>query len=148
MKDPDYKIQNRYCGCEGPCAHEAEQDAAPKDYLGSENTRNKKNAKLFEALIKAAYGEDNDVLIGHHLTFEKHGDIETENEIPAADTLIFCHDLMGAIFGDYALSIMRELVGLPAEKREERLGQIFYRPVHQAAEFDDGEDTTPWRPAE
>lgn len=98
----------------------------PKDYLGTENARNKKNAKLFEDIIKAAYGNENDVLVGHHLVFEQHGVISTENEIPAADTLIFCHDLMGAIFGDYAVDVMVELAVLPADKRDERLGAIFY----------------------
>lgn len=29
MRDPDWKIKNPRCGCEGPCRHEAEDDEAP-----------------------------------------------------------------------------------------------------------------------
>lgn len=86
-----------------------------KDYLGVENARNKANAKLYEALIKAAFGQHNDVLVGHHLTFEQHGDIDTENEIPAADTLIFDHLLMQAVFGDEAMRIMTACAQMPAD---------------------------------
>lgn len=103
----------------------------PKDYLGTENARNKRNAQLYEDIIKAAYGQNNDVLIGHHLTFEVHGDISTENEIPAADTLIFCHELMTLVFGPIALDLMQELACLPVERRDDRLADMFYnrRPL-------------------
>lgn len=99
---------------------------APKDYLGTENTRNKQYTKLFTDMIRAAYGDNNDVLIGHHLTFEAHGDINTENEIPAADTLIFCHDLMTRVFGQRAGRVMRELATLPVSRRDDRLMELFY----------------------
>jgi len=92
---------------------------AIKDYLGAENARNKKHAALYSRLIKRAFGEQNDVLVGHHLTFEEHGNIETENEIPAADTLMFCHDLMSRVFGPaQALTLMRELASVPADTGE------------------------------
>jgi hypothetical protein len=89
-----------------------------KDYLGTENARNKQHAALYARLIKRAFGENNDVLIGHHLTFEDHGDINTENEIPAADTLLFDHDIMGRVFGGDAKKLMVTLAMVPAEKRE------------------------------
>lgn len=89
-----------------------------KDYLGTENARNKKHAALYTKLIQRAFGETNDVLIGHHLTFEQHGDIETENEIPAADTLLFDHDLMTRVFGKDAIRLMMLLARVPADKRE------------------------------
>jgi hypothetical protein len=104
---------------------------SPKDYLGFENARNKQFAKLFEDMIRAAYGHNNDVLIGHHLTFEQHGNIATENEIPAADTLIFDHELMGRVFGPKMYEVIHELAMLPVERRDARLSELFYsrRPV-------------------
>lgn len=87
-----------------------------KDYLGDENARNKKHAALYERMIKQAFGATNDVLVGHHLTFEVHGNIDTENEIPAADTLLFDHPLMTACFGkERALKIMQAIAVLPAD---------------------------------
>src|SRR5271167_3031313 len=88
-----------------------------KDFLGYENARNKRNAALYCALIKAALGEC-DVLVGHHLTFEINGDLDTENEIPSADCLMFDHDLMTKIFGNEALSIMGHLALTPVESRD------------------------------
>jgi hypothetical protein len=93
-----------------------------KDYLGYENARNKVNAELYVKLVKRAFGPDADVLIGHHLCFELGGQINTENEIPSADTLIFDHDVMTTVFGDRALSIMNHLSTIPAESRDEVLG--------------------------
>lgn len=115
-----------------------------KDYLGTENSRNKKYAKLYEDLIKTAFGEDNDVLIGHHLTFEHHGDISTENEIPSADTLIFCHDLMTRVFGEGALHVMHELAALPVGARDERLSELYHEFVEPAPVFVDTHDTSPY----
>lgn len=90
-----------------------------KDYLGYENARNKRNAGLYVAIMRAAFGNDCDVLIGHHLTFEQGGNLETENEIPSADTLLFDHSVMGKVFGDRAVSIMVHLASIPAESRDE-----------------------------
>lgn len=92
-----------------------------KDFLGYENTRNKKHADMYVRMLRHAYGQDVAVLIGHHLTFEFDGDITTENEIPAADTLIFDHEIMGRIFGRAALGIMAALAQRPAETRDELL---------------------------
>ncbi len=89
-----------------------------KDYLGSENARNKQHAALYTAMMKAAFGSNAAVLIGHHLTFELNGDIATENEIPSADTMIFDHDVMGAIFGARSIAIMQELAATPVEQRD------------------------------
>lgn len=91
-----------------------------KDYLGFENARNKRNAATYEKLMKKALKHDAcAVLIGHHLTFELDGDLETENEIPSADCLMFDHDLMTAAFGpDRAVSIMRYLASLPCDMRD------------------------------
>jgi hypothetical protein len=91
-----------------------------KDYLESENIRNKANAGLYEQLIKRAFG-DCSVMVGHHIAMEFAGDLSTENEIPAADTLIFDHDLMTRIFGDAAIGIMQQVVAVPCSERERLL---------------------------
>lgn len=103
-------------------------DQTIKDYLGFENERNKKHAALYERLIKLAFKRDDvAVLIGHHLTFEMDVDgdgkldIETMNEIPSADTLMFDHDLMRAVFGDRCYPIMRELASVPCDRRDNLL---------------------------
>lgn len=92
----------------------------PKDYLGTENARNKKHAELYTRIIRKAIGSC-DVLVGHHLTFEIGGDLSTENEIPSADTLLFDHDIMGAVFGDKAFLVMQSLAIMPADRRDELL---------------------------
>lgn len=89
-----------------------------KDYLGFENERNKRDADLFVRIVQEAFGKDCDVLIGHHVTFEKHGDIKSENEIPSADTLLFDHDVMTKLFGEQALNVMASLAKVPAEVRD------------------------------
>ena len=93
----------------------------PKNYLQVEGRRNRRNAALYEKLLKLAFGADNAVIVGHHINFEKNGKIETENEIPSADTMLFDHDIMGTIFGADADAIMKQLAGLRPEFREEYL---------------------------
>ncbi len=91
-----------------------------KDYLGFENTRNKQHAKLYERFLKQALQVNEvSVLVGHHITFEIGGDLETENEIPSADCLMFDHDLMKAVFGEQAMVIMRQLATVPCERRDD-----------------------------
>jgi len=103
-----------------------------KDYLGFENERNKKHAALYTKLIKRAYGEGaSEVLIGHHLTFESHGDLNTENEIPSADTLLFDHEIMRRVFGEKALWVMMGLAQQPAEERDAALA-IFLEQIEVA----------------
>lgn len=92
-----------------------------KDYLGFENDRNKKNAALYEAILKKAWGSETQVLIGHHICTEQNKDLNTENEIPSADTLIFDHEIMMKVFGIYCMSYMTRLVLLPAEERDQGL---------------------------
>lgn len=97
-----------------------------KDWLGTEHARNKANADLYTRLIQRAVKklsgcESIAVLIGHHLTFELNADLETENEIPSADCLMFDHALMGAVFGEAAVPLMQELAALPCEERDKRL---------------------------
>lgn len=98
-----------------------------KDYLGYENERNRRNADLYTRMVKAAYGDNNAVIIGHHVTFERDGDLTTENEIPSADTLIFDHDIARRIFGSDFRSILAELAVLDIEERDKRLSDHFER---------------------
>ena len=94
-----------------------------KDYLTSENERNKTHAALYVQMLRHAFREQSDfaVLIGHHLTFEFGGSIETENEIPSADTLMFDHDIMTRVFAERAVLVMMSLARVPVETRDEVL---------------------------
>jgi len=92
-----------------------------KDYLSSENARNKQHAGLYLELMQTALGDGYDVNIGHHVSFHPHGDFEDENEIPSADTLICDHVLMGRVFGQYAIEVMVLCVRVPCEARDEVL---------------------------
>jgi hypothetical protein len=93
----------------------------PKDYLTTERVRNThpENAALYTKLIKRAFGDNIDVIVGHHIGFQVHEHIETENEIPSADTLLFDHDIMFAAFGvDRALRLMSAMIRVPCDQRE------------------------------
>lgn len=99
-----------------------------KDYLSFENARNKTHAALYERLIKLALGRDDvAVLVGHHLTFELdldgdgRLDIESMNEVPSADCLMFDHDIMLKVFGNRAFDIMRALATTHCDKRDDLL---------------------------
>lgn len=105
-----------------------------KDWLGYELGRNKAHAGLYVAIVRDAIskltGARVESLIGHHITFEtgpKDGeiDIETENEIPSADCLMFDHTIMGAVFGDMAIPIMVRLASVPCEDRDALLAQFY-----------------------
>lgn len=93
-----------------------------KDWLSYEQTRNKTHAALYEKVLKLAdLGTNIAVLVGHHIGFEFNGNLDTENEIPSADTLIFDHEIMARVFGSNAVAIMAELATIPAERRDARL---------------------------
>jgi hypothetical protein len=90
-----------------------------KDFLGYENARNKKNAALYTKVMQLAMGGNTAILIGHHLCFESNNDINTENEIPSADTLLFDHDIMKAVFGaERYLSVMQHLAFTHGDNRD------------------------------
>lgn len=88
-----------------------------KQFIGYEIERNKKNAEMYTAIMQKALGTDV-ILIGHHLCFELGKDISTENEIPSADTLLFDHDVMTAVFGIQAMDIMEHLARTPTDSRD------------------------------
>lgn len=102
------------------------QAVRPKDWLGTETERNRNNADLYTAIMRRAYGDDESVLIGHHLCFQQGHDINTENEIPAADSLIFDVEIMVAVFGEAeAYPLLRELAILSPGQRDRRLKQAY-----------------------
>lgn len=97
----------------------------PKPYIPFEIARNQANVPMFRAMIRMAYGRNDAVLIGHHLGFEVGDDYSTENEIPSADTLIFDHDIMRAVFGADAIRVMQALAALPVGPRDSKLREFF-----------------------
>lgn len=114
-----------------------------KDYLTAENERNHRNHRLYERLMRLAVGKDARVLVAHHLTFDvAAGGEEEPNEVPSADTLMFCHVLMTQVFGLGALAVMAQLAVRPVEggERDKHLemlldlheGKIVDVEVHRA----------------
>ena len=101
-----------------------------KDFLGYENTRHKQNAVLYTRYLERAAAilepkAEIAILIGHHLTFELNKDIRTEDEIPAADTMIFDHDLARAVFGPGWRDVLVHLALMPREARDEEFKRAF-----------------------
>lgn len=98
-----------------------------RDYLGYENHRNTVHAQLYTDIVNEAFGHE-DVIVGHHITFERHGDIKTENEIPSADTLLFDVDVASRLFGEhFARSLLMRLALTPVESRDKAYADEFYR---------------------
>lgn len=91
---------------------------ALRDYLTWEDKRNSEGHKVFKRFFERAVGVPVDVVVGHHIIFIKGGDDAEPNEVPSADTVLFDHDLMGAVFGDKALPIMLTLAKRTPELRE------------------------------
>lgn len=89
-----------------------------RDYFATEMTRNHENAALFTRMMQIAFGEQDDEMIGHHLSFQEHGKLDTLQEIPSADTLIFDHYVMGRVFGANAVKVMQHLASVPFEGGE------------------------------
>lgn len=92
-----------------------------KDYLAAENQRNHDGQKTFKRFLARAIGAC-DVIVAHHIVYLVDG--EDPDEIPSADTLLFSHELMGAVFGDKAHIIMQTLAGRTPELREKVLADF------------------------
>lgn len=95
-----------------------------KYWLQAENDRNTHHGQVFIDLIKRAFGEREVVMVGHHFVFEPQEamaalDLTQLNEIPSADTMIFDHDIMGAVFGaERAQTIMLECARTRCDERD------------------------------
>lgn len=88
-----------------------------KDYLESEDARNKAGRKVFERFLKAVLGPTTEVMVAHHITFiDESGE---PNEIPSADTLWTDHYLMTRAFGGQAKTIINIVAHRPSEEREQ-----------------------------
>ena len=97
-------------------------------YLSGEGKRNRANADLFQALLCTAWGEGCMVITGHHVSFMFDGDLSTEDEVPSADSVLFDHEIMGAVFGEsHAVEIMREIAPLPRYRREDFVRELLCR---------------------
>jgi hypothetical protein len=99
-----------------------------KDYLVAENERNHKNHKVYEELLRRATGAHT-VVIGHHVSFQLDGSDDL-NEIPSADTVIFCVELMTRAFGSAAKAIMLTLSTCSTEERDARLASYLEEYPH------------------
>lgn len=86
-----------------------------KDYLSSENERNVRNKHIYERMLQIAFPENKALLIAHHLNV---GDGSSVMEIPSADTLIFCHDIMEKVFGVNFMVIIEKLARTPTQNRD------------------------------
>lgn len=107
-----------------------------KDYFSAEVDRNHKNSGLYVRILKIAFGDQDDEMIGHHLSFQEHGKIDTLNEIPSADTMIFDHDIMGRVFGRYAPKIMAALALVPVDGgQRDSLLQSYLNSRESAASY-------------
>jgi hypothetical protein len=94
-------------------------EEAEGSWLNRERERNVKHRALFTRLCNIAYGADCVVLVAHHVTYQHasgNGD-----EIASADTMLFCPELMGRVFGDDALRHMIAMASLRPGEREEYL---------------------------
>jgi hypothetical protein len=94
-----------------------------------ENDRNMANRDLFKAIIREVY-EVEDVIIGHHLTYEKvdhqgQYDIQIIEEIPSADALIFDHEAAQKIWGKGFKKVLTQLALLPVPERDQRLKKLY-----------------------
>lgn len=96
-----------------------------KFYLAYENRRNSHHRDLFIALIKAAMGCKEVVIAGHHFVCDFNNDLNTLNEIPSADTLLFDHDVMTEVFGASALDVMSHAARIPVPARDEYVRSEF-----------------------
>jgi hypothetical protein len=95
-----------------------------KFYMAAENKRNAASTAMFQRFFRKAFGDEHEiVLVGHHFMIEPQTgnpeeDLRHMNEVPSADTAIFDHPLMTAVFGEYAIKIMAHLATVPTEGGE------------------------------
>lgn len=95
-----------------------------------ENDRNQQSSDLFKAIMREAFNVQ-DVIIGHHLLYvceDKRDDgfsYQVVQEIPAADTLIFDHEIAKKIWGSHWKNVLTNLALTPVEKRDAALKQYW-----------------------
>jgi hypothetical protein len=96
---------------------------------GYENTRNSIWSDMFKSVIREVYNVQ-DVIIAHHLVYvkeEKHSDgfnYQIVEEIPAADTLIFDHEVARKLFGEDFKQQLMQLACEPVETRDSLFAEL------------------------
>lgn len=95
-----------------------------------ENDRNADSSKLFRDILAEVFGATQSI-IAHHLTYvtEDMQDgfaIQTVQEIPGADTLIFDHDIAQALWGASWRDNLTELALTPVATRDAVLARLYY----------------------
>lgn len=113
-------------------------DTRSKDYTptgvkieGSyENDRNADSAALYKAIIREVFNVQ-DVIIAHHLVYvreDKRSDgfaYQVVEEIPAADTLIFDHEVARKLWGEGFRDVLVQLALEPCETRDILLAKLY-----------------------
>lgn len=95
------------------------------NYLARENKRNADHRKLYTDMLRVI-GEG-EVLIAHHLVYvDKDKGTGEPEEIPSADTLIFCHDAMSRIFPEDWQDVLARLAQAHPDQRDALLHDLFY----------------------
>lgn len=87
-----------------------------------ENNRNKQNAKNIRDYITKVFGQQESIVVAHHLCY---GTIEDSTEIPAIDTFYFDHDIMNQLFGENSLMVMVRLAKTPVPDRDHVFKNFF-----------------------
>lgn len=88
----------------------------------AENTRNASSSELFSAIIKEALPGTTLVVASHHIFFKRDG---VTDELPAADTLIFDHEIAKKIWGEDYLVVLKRLACEPPYRRDAVLKELF-----------------------
>ena len=109
-----------------------------KYWLQFENDRNTHHGQIFIDLIKRAFRTDEVVMVGHHFVFEPQEamqklDLTQLNEIPSADTLLFDHEIMTAVFGERAIPLMVEMAKVDCRARDEIIREALAQLPAEAA---------------
>lgn len=104
-----------------------------------ENDRNQDSYELFKSILQEAY-QVRDVIIGHHLLHVRvdhrtDGDYQIVQEIPAADTLIFDHDVARKIWGAAWRNALIRLALEPVESRDKLLCEMYHN--REDVEYDE-----------
>lgn len=104
-----------------------------RDFLATENKRNRANHRLYERFLRIAVDPKVEVLVAHHIVYLVDG--QAPNEIPSADALMFDGGLMTTVFGDKAKALMLTLVSRPWDERDPVLDDFLQvREAELAAE--------------
>ena len=106
----------------------------------AENIRNRASKQLFLDILREVHGDrmpdPDDAMIAHHLTVVlsdtvkdaagRELEVEVVEEYPAADTLIFDHEVARKLWGNRWPEVLCQLVMAPVAARDELLAKLYY----------------------